>query len=143
MQDDTDDSILCKGRQRANNETHCGNLPLLSAATGNKFTSKTLWENTYAFLTDAATVNLKVKYAEVTDLGSSHTPMHVLCKLDTCEKLDEACLRALIEVETIITFADIVTKHQPQLRSFIRQSKCVALTAFKALIVLSFCVSLA
>ena len=109
-------------------------LHRLSAATGNKFSSKTLWENIYSFMTDAVTKNLKVEYAVATALGSSHIPMHVLCKSHTCEKLDEACLKALIEVENIIKFADLVTKRQPQLKSFVRQSKCVALAALKAML---------
>ena len=117
-----------------NNETGCGNPSPLSAATGNKFSSKTLWENIYSFMTDAVTKNLKVEYAVATALGSSHIPMHVLCKSHTCEKLDEACLKALIEVENIIKFADRVTKRQPQLKSFVRQSKCVALAALKAML---------
>lgn len=109
-------------------------LRRLSVATGNKFSAKTLWENIYAFMTDAVSKNLKVEYAVAEALGSSHIPIHLLCKSHTCEVLDKSCLEALIEVECIIKFADLVTKRQPQLKSFVRQSRCVALAALKAML---------
>ena len=85
-------------------------------------------------MTDAVSKNLKVEYAVAEALGSSHIPIHLLCKSHTCEVLDKSCLEALIEVECIIKFADLVTKRQLQLKSFVRQSRCVALAALKAML---------
>ena len=109
-------------------------LNRLSAATGNKFSPRALWENIYAFMTDSATKNLEVEYAVAKSLESSHIPLHILCKSHVCEVLDKSCLEALIEVECTIKFAELVTKRQPQLKSFVRQSKCVALAALKAML---------
>ena len=52
-------------------------------------TSKELWENMYAFRTDAVTKNLKVEELVSEMLASNYIPIHILCKSHTCEKLDE------------------------------------------------------
>ena len=109
-------------------------LNRLSVATAGEFSPKILWENIYAYMTDSVSKNLKVEYAVAEILGSSHIPIHILCKSHTCEKLDEACLSALVEVESAIKFADLITKRQPQLKSFVRQSKCVVFAALKAML---------
>ena len=62
-------------------------------------------------------------------------PFHILCKVShTCEILDKACLNALADVKINIKFAQLVSKRQPQLMSFIRQSKCVVLSSLRTLV---------
>ena len=68
----------------------------LSVVTGRKFSPKDLWEIIYAFMTDAVTKNPEVEPEVSKIFESSHIP-HVLCKSHTCEKLDEACLNALVD----------------------------------------------
>ena len=109
-------------------------LERLSVATGRKSSPKELWENIYAIMTDAVTKNLKIEEFVAERLNSTHIPKHILCKSHTCEKLDESCINALVEVENDIKIAELVSKKQPQLKSFVRQSRCVGLAALKAML---------
>lgn len=104
----------------------------LSVAGGNVCSAKELWEKIYAFMSDAVTKNLHVEDEVATVLESQHKPLHILCKSHTCEKLDASCIDALVEIEKNIDYAQLLCKRQPELKSFIRQTKCVALTALKA-----------
>ena len=61
-------------------------------------------------------------------LASNHIPIHILCKSHTCEKLDECCIDALIEVESQFEHC------RPQLKSFVRQSRCIAVCTITALL---------
>ena len=76
-------------------------LNRLAVALDNDTTPKDLWENIYiyALMTDAVAKNLKVETAVAKELKSDHIPLHILCKSHTCEKLDEACINALVEIE--------------------------------------------
>ena len=85
-------------------------------------------------MTDAVTKSLKVEEEVSSKLQTKHIPIHLLCKSHTCEKLDASCIDALVQVESEISYADLLIKHQPRLKSFIRQSKCVVTTAMKALL---------
>ena len=67
-------------------------------------------------------------------LQSNHKLHHTLCKSHTCEKLDAACLNALIQVEMELKYQDLIIRRQPQLKSFVRQTKCIALAAIKAML---------
>ena len=109
-------------------------LKRLSVATGGTYSPKDLWENVYSFMTDAVTKNLHVENLVAEALNSAHKPHHVLCKSHTCEKLDEACINALIDVERDTNYSQLIIKRQPQLKSFVRQSKCIALAAVKAML---------
>ena len=85
-------------------------------------------------MTDAVSNNLHAE-EEVAKSGvrsSEYKPLHLLCKSHTCEKLDEAC-NALVSIERELKYGDLITKRQPQLKSFVRQTKCVALGAIKAM----------
>ena len=64
----------------------------LAAATGGNKSSKELWENIYAYMTDATSKNLKVEYEVSKQIGAKHVPIHLLCKSPICEKLDESCI---------------------------------------------------
>ena len=85
-------------------------------------------------MTDAATKNLKVEAAVSETLGTEHIPLHILCKSHTCEKFDEGCLHALIKVEQQSKMSELISKRQPQLKSFIRQNKCIAKSTLTALL---------
>ena len=67
----------------------------LHVACNREKTSKELWGNIYAFMTDSVTKNLKVEKLVAERLDSSQVPIHILCKSHTCEKLDECCIDAL------------------------------------------------
>ena len=66
-------------------------------------------------------------------LGTEYVPLHVLCKSHTCEKLDESCVGALVEIEMKIKLADMIVKRQPRLKSFLRQNRCITIFAMNAL----------
>ena len=85
-------------------------------------------------MTDSVIKNLKIDHGVAEMLGSNHIPYHTLCKSHTCEKLDEACIKALVNIETEVKYSELIFKKQPQLKSFIRQTKCVALAAVKELL---------
>lgn len=78
--------------------------------------------------------NLKVETAVSQELGTEHVPIHILCKSHTCEKLDETCIDTLIKVEKELDMANLIMKRQPQLSSFIRQNKCIVVSAITALL---------
>ena len=58
--------------------------------------------------------------------------MHTLCKSHTCEKLDECCIDALVEIEKKLKLSDMIAKRQPRLKSFLRQNRCITIIAMKA-----------
>ena len=110
-------------------------LKRLSVASGGRSSPRYLWESISFIMTDAVTKNLKIEDEVAKLLGSSHIPYHTLCKSRTCEKLDEACLKALASVETEINYSQLIIKKQPhQLKSFVRQTKCIASAAIKAML---------
>ena len=109
-------------------------LERLSTAIGGAASPKQLWENTYAYMTDAVSKNLKVEQIVSDKLGTKHVPKHILCKSHTCEKLDESCIDVLVSIERQLKLSELLTKRQPRLKSFINQSKCVAESALKSLI---------
>ena len=96
-------------------------------------TTKLLWENVFALMTDSVTKNLQVENKVATELKSDHIPIHILCKSHVCEKLDESCVNALVKIESEIKIAELIIKRQPRLKSFVRQSKCLVMCAIKAL----------
>ena len=106
----------------------------LSVASSEAFSSKKLWENITNIMTDSVTKNLKTEHGVAEMLGSNHIPFHTLCKSHICEKLDEACIKALANIETEVKYSELIIKKQPQLKSLIRQTKCVALDTVKVLL---------
>ena len=48
--------------------------------------------------------------------------------------MDECCIDALIEVESQLNIADLIIQRQRRLKSFVRQSICIAVCAITALL---------
>ena len=92
-------------------------------------TAKELCERITAFMTDAASKNLKVEFLVAEKLKSKHIPYHLLCKAHTCEKLDECNENTLMAVEEALKIRETIEKREPRLKSFIRKSKSVTKTA--------------
>ena len=109
-------------------------LNRLSVALDNLKSPQQLWENIYAFMTDSVTKNLKVEAATSETLGTEHIPLPILCKSHTFEKLDQGCLHALMKAEQQLKMSELISKGQPQLKSFIHQNNCIAKTALTALL---------
>ena len=108
-------------------------LKTLYVASSGRSSPRYLWESISCIMTDAVTKNLKIEDEVAKLLGSSHIPYHTLCKSYMCEKMDEAYFKALASVETEINYSQLIIKKQPQLKSFVRQTKCIALAAIKAM----------
>ena len=106
----------------------------LATGTGGNKSSKELWENIYAYITDAASKNLKVEYEVSKKLGAKHVPIHLLCKSHTCERLDKSCINILVKIEQQLKMAEMITNRQPNLQSFIQQSKSIVLCVITALL---------
>ena len=100
----------------------------LATATNGTSSAKDLWENVTAFMTDAASKNLKAEYLVAEKLGSEHIPYHFLCIANTCEKLDEW------NKNTLVKFRETIEKREPRLKSFIRKSKSVTKAAMAVLL---------
>ncbi len=88
----------------------------------------------YVIMTDAVTKNLKVETEVALTLDTDHVPKHILCKSHTYEKLDESCINALVHIENELAYSKLIIKRQPRLKSFIRQSKSIVISAMKALL---------
>ena len=67
----------------------CETLERLAVAasirTKKNIIPKMLWEKIDAIMTDAVTKNLKIEYTIAEALGSTHIPVHLLCKSHTVE----------------------------------------------------------
>ena len=74
-------------------------------------------------MTDGVTKNLGVETLVSKLLGTSYVPMHTLRKSHTCEKLDECCIDALVEIGKKLKLSDMIAKRQPRLKSFLRQNR--------------------
>jgi len=56
-------------------------------------------------VTDAVTKKLsKVEYGVFESLGANLIPLHTLCKSHACGKLDEACIKALVGMESEVDY---------------------------------------
>ena len=107
---------------------------LAVASNNEKVTAELLWRKIYAVMTDSVAKNQQIEETVAKALKSSHTPLHIFCKSHTCEKLDESCINALAKVEAKMGFANELIKRMPQIKSFVRQNKCIVVTAMKALL---------
>ena len=99
-------------------------LLFLSEALSNWRKLKKLWENIYTSKTDAVTKNLKVEEVVSEFLGTGYIPLHISCKSHTCKKLEDSCKNDLVKVEEQFKMTDLISKRQPQSRSFVRTIIC-------------------
>ena len=85
-------------------------------------------------MTDSVTKTWKIGKLVAERLSSSHIPIHILYKSCTCEKLDECCIDELYEVKSQLKVTDMIVQRKPQLKSFVCQSRWVAICTMTALL---------
>ena len=85
-------------------------------------------------MTDSVTKNVKVEELALEMLSSSYVPIHVLCKSHTHGKLDKFCIDALSVVKSQLKITDMIIQRKARLKSFIPQSRYVAVCAMTALL---------
>lgn len=93
-----------------------------------------LWEKIFALMTDSPTKNLGIEETIATSLGSSHHPLHLLCKSHTVEALDRSNLDVLNEVEKNVKQQDILERINPRLKSFFRGKKATVEAGIEAIL---------
>ena len=96
---------------------------LAVAATSSDLPAKKLWENLYAIMTDSVSKNLHIEDLIANSLGSTHKPLHLLCKSHTVEKLDECNLDVLARFEKKVKQREVLESINPRLKSFFRGKK--------------------
>ena len=74
---------------------------------------------------------MNIKTDLVKQLGSSNIPFHILYKSHAYEKLDLTCIGTSVKIEAKQKYSELLIKCQLRLKSFIRQSKCVAESTLK------------
>ena len=95
-------------------------------------TTKELWGPAYALMTDAVTKNFKIEVEVSQKLEPNQAPaIHLLCKSHTCEKLDECCLNTSKRTENDLNMTELVIQRSPQIKSFVKQTRCLAICALK------------
>jgi len=87
-------------------------------AVTQKTTAKALWEKVNAFMTDAATKNLKVEMEVSKELKTNYAPLHLLCKSHTCDKFDECNVKTLSQIESKIKLREQIEKGNHSLNPF-------------------------
>ena len=95
---------------------------LAVAATSSDLPAKKLWENLYAIMTDSVSKNLHIEDLIANSLGSTHKPLHLLCKSHTVEKV-ECNLDVLARFEKKVKQREVLESINPRLKSFFRGKK--------------------
>ena len=85
-------------------------------------------------MTDAASKNLDIENGVAQLLCSDHTPYHLLFKSHTCERLDTDILSPLTEIENKINIRSKILAQEPNLKSFVGNSKSIVQVALIALL---------
>ena len=93
-----------------------------------------LWENVNALMTDAVTKNLKIEDTIPEALGSTHRPLHLLCKSHTVEALDRSNLKVLAGIEDSVNQRHIYGSINPGLKSFFRGKVATVEAGIEALL---------
>ena len=107
---------------------------LAVAATGSDLPAIKLWEKVYAIMTDSVSKNLKIEDGISESFGSTHKPLHLLCKPHTVEKLDACNLAVLAKFENMVKQRDVLESINPRLKSFFRGKKTTVEAGIEALL---------
>ena len=99
-------------------------------------TVKKLWDNTAIIMTDSVKKNLLIekKNGIAAGLGSSHIPLHFLCKDHTLEALDRLNINALASLEGSFKFREALESINPGVKSLLKGEKLVVLCAMKPIL---------
>ena len=107
---------------------------LAVASTESELCAQQLWENLHAIMTDAVSKNLHIEDIIAGLLGSTHKPLHLLCKSHTVEKLDVCNLEVLAKFEKKLNQRDVLEGINPRLKSFFRGKKTTVEAGIEALL---------
>ena len=107
---------------------------LAVASTESDLCAKHLWENLYAIMTDSVSKNLHIEDIIADSLGSTHKPLHLLCKSHMVEKLDACNLEVLAKFEKKLNQRDVLEGINPRLKSFFRGKKTTVEAGIEAVL---------
>ena len=86
-------------------------LKRLSVANKLNVTASNLWEKIDAIMMDTVSKNLmKIKHEVAEALQSRHVPYHILCKWNTCERLDTDNLTTLSQLKAKVGLSESLLK---------------------------------
>ena len=97
-------------------------------------TAKELWEKITIIMTDSVKKNLHIEDGIAAALGSTHIPLHLLCKAHTVEALDRSNIKVLANLEASLKFREALESINPGVKSFLRGEKSVVLCAIKSIL---------
>ena len=80
------------------------------AANKLNVTASNLWKKIDAIMTDAVSKNLKIEDGVAEALQSRHVPYHILCKWNTCERLDTDNLTTLSQLKAKVGLSESLLK---------------------------------
>ena len=86
-------------------------LKRLSVANKLNVTASNLWEKIDAIMMDTVSKNLmKIKHGVAEALQSRHVSYHILCKWNTCERLDTDNLTTLSQLKAKVGLSESLLK---------------------------------
>ena len=86
-------------------------LKRLSVANKLNVTASNLWEKIDAIMMATVSKNLmKIKHGVAEALQSRHVPYHILCKWNTCERLDTDNLTTLSQLKAKVGLSESLLK---------------------------------
>ena len=97
-------------------------------------TVKELWEKTKIIMTVSVEKNLHIENGIATAFGSSHIPLHLLCKAHSIEALYRSNINVLPSFESSLYFREELESINPGVKSFLRVEKLVVLCAIKSIL---------
>ena len=110
---------------------HTNDLPFLSTTMMKRAATKELSKKTTIIMIDSVEKNLHTESGTEATLGSSHIPLHVLCKAHTVKALDGLNINVLASLESSLKFREALESINPDVKSFLRGEKLVVLCAIK------------
>ena len=107
---------------------------LVNGNDGKRTTAKELWEEITIIMTDSVEKNLHIEDGIAAALGSTHIPLHLLCKAHTVEALDRSNIKVLANLEESLKFREALESINPGVKSFLPGEKSVVLCAIKSIL---------